>query len=144
MSKRQGPSADPSGESEDHWNLDDWVAYKKKKAHAFIDRGYSVEWYPDAYAWMSVYLPERFESRRPQVLAAAKFYMEPSGFGIDGGKISKLSITATRTDLLAQVAGRVFEKVQVLYNYDRGLDVDRLAANREAVRLYRAVMDELN
>lgn len=128
----------------DDWNLDDWVAYKKRKAHAFVDRGYSVEWSPDMDAWMGVYLPERHERRRPEVRADVKFYAEPSGYGIDNGRIAKLSIVTSRTDLIAQAMGRPFESIRVLYNYDRGLDVDRLATDREAQRLYRAVLDELN
>lgn len=129
---------------DDSWNLDDWSAYKKQKAHAFVDRGYSVEWSPDADAWMDVYLPERRERRRPEVRATAKFFTEPSSYGIDGGRISKLSITSRRTDPIAQVMGRPYETVHLLYNYDRGLDVDKLNADREAQRLYRAVVDELN
>lgn len=135
-SKEDGP--------DDDWNLDDWVAYKKRKAHAFVERGYSVAWSPDMDAWMAVYLPERFERRRPEVRADVKCYLEPSEYGIDGGKISKLSIVSSQTDPIAEAMRRPHETSRILYNYDRGLDVDRLAKDREAQRLYRAVIDELN
>lgn len=144
MTSRTIPPGGAGNEEPDRWNLDDWAAYKKQKAHAFVERGYSVEWSPDVYAWMSVYLPERHERNRPQVLAEAKFFMEPSHYGIDGGKISKLSITTCRTNLMAKVLGRDSETMHVIYNYDRGLDVDRLSTSREAKRLYNAVLEELN
>lgn len=140
---KPGDKGANSGDS-DTWNLDDWVAYKKRKAHAFVDRGYSVEWSPDMYAWMAFYLPERPERRRPEIRADVKFYTDPSDYGIDGGRIPKLSIVSTRTDPIAEVMGRQHEISRILYNYDRGLDVDKLAKDREAQRLYRAVIDELN
>lgn len=132
------------GTPDDGWNLDDWAAYKKQKAHAFVARGYSVEWSPDADHWMDVYLPERRERRRPEIRAGVKFFQDPSPFGIDNGKISKLAIESRHTDLIARVMGKPYETIRVLYCYDRGLDVDKLSSNREAQRLYRAVVDELN
>ena len=44
----------------------------------------------------------------------AKVYVEGSRFGINGGRVSKLTICATPT----------WDHTQVLYNYDRGLDFD--------------------
>ncbi len=133
----------PAGDSDDRWSLDDWVAYKKRKAHAFVDRGYSVEWSPDADSWMAVYLPQRHERRRPQIEASAKFYLDRSRYGINGGRISKLSIVSAWIDPVDEAFGRP-PKSTMLYNYDRELDVDRLTTDREAARLYRAVLDELS
>src|SRR5262245_45403513 len=73
--------------------LDAWKQYKKRKALAFVGRGYSVEWYPDPDGWMDVFTPERFQIKAPEYRASIKFYSEPSPYGIGSGRISKLSIT---------------------------------------------------
>lgn len=49
-----------------------------------------------------------------------KHFDEPSQFGIDGGKISKLTIRRVKDD-------------KELYHYDRGLDFDLLDASGKAV-----------
>jgi len=128
---------------DDPWNLDDWVAYKKRKAHAFVERGYSVEWYPDAGGWMDFYLPQR--KNRYELRASVKFFQQPSKYGIDGGRISKLSVMLRETDPIKRVPGESFyEATRVLYHYDRGLDFDDLAGQTRGRRLYDAVLDELN
>jgi hypothetical protein len=124
--------------------LEVWKRYKKTKAVSFVERGYSVSWYPDGDNWMQVYLPERHHAKAPEMLAEVKFYGHASKYGIDGGMVSKLSITETRTDLAAYVLGRPWKRSRVLYNYDRGPDVNRLRTSPEALRLYGAVLEELN
>lgn len=127
-------------------SLEAWKAYKRTKAHAFVERGYSVSWYPDGHGWMSVYLPERHHAGTPEIRAEAKFYSEPSQFGIEGGKISKLSILTTKTDVLLDVLslGKQGTRTETLYNYDRGLEVDHLHTNPQARALYDAILEELN
>ncbi len=124
--------------------LETWKKYKKTKALAFVERGYSVSWFPDGDNWMSVYLPERHHARAPEILAEVKFYGHPSKHGIDGGMVSKLSITSTRTDLIGMVMARPSEPSRVLYSYDRGLDVNHLQTSASAFRLYGAILEELN
>jgi hypothetical protein len=58
--------------------------------------------------------------------------------------VSKLTITERRTDLIRQVLGKPYEHVRVLYNFDRGPDIDRLAHSPVARDLYNTVIDELN
>lgn len=121
-----------------------WEEYKRAKAHAFVDRGYSVEWSPDEGHWMKVYIPQRSEDRKPSIEAMAKIYEQPSKFGIDGGRISKLSIQTSYVDVIKKVLGHTYEQVVTLYNYDRGPDVDRLRPGTRAHRLFRDVIDVLN
>lgn len=120
-----------------------WKAYKRAKAVRFVELNYSVAWYPDGSNWMDVFVPERPYAHRPEVRADVKFFREPSQHGIDGGRISKLTIATRTVDPLAQVLGKPFEKVEVLYNFDRGLDIDRLHESPRARRLYQVVMREL-
>lgn len=124
--------------------LEAWKEYKKRKALAFVGLVYSVSWYPDGDGWMEVYLPERHHAETPEIAAEVKFFSEASQYGIDGGRVSKLAITRRRTDILKQVVGQPHERLEVLYNYDRGLDVDRLGKSVEARRLYQIILDELN
>lgn len=145
MSK-QRDSGDAPGD-DDHCGPFDpraWAEYKRRKAIAFVTRGYSVEWVPDADNWMGIYTPQRSDPDRPEVRADVKFFRDPSEYGINQGRISKLSIHARTTDLMQQIMGRPAEKIAVLYNYDRGLDVDRMSRNRESRALFSAVLEELN
>lgn len=51
----------------------------------------------------------------------AKVYDEPSSYGINGGRVSKLSISKTATRIEGQ---NFFDQMD--YHYDRGLDFDTL------------------
>jgi hypothetical protein len=52
----------------------------------------------------------------------AKVYDEPSSYGINNGRVSKLAISKT----MKRNAGQDFFG-QMCYNYDRGLDFDETA-----------------
>ncbi|MCI0441073.1 MAG: hypothetical protein L0177_18370, partial [Chloroflexi bacterium] len=99
---------------------------------AFVRRGYSVEWIPDDSSWMNVFVPSRVLPSRRDLVAFTQFYRDPSKFGINGGRVSKLLI-------MGRGAPR-----ETWYHYDRGLDVDVLEQNPEAWKLYDAVIEELN
>ena len=58
----------------------------------------------------------------------AKVYDEPSTFGIDDGCVSKLCICDTPH----------WDHKRVVFNYDRGEDVDELGADSE---ILRAILD---
>ena len=124
--------------------LERWIEYKRSKAHAFIDRGYSVEWTTDAERWMAIYIPQQHQRREPELRATAKIFEEPSKFGVDNGRISKLTIQTRDVNLLRLVARKSHESVVTLFNYDRGHDVDRLKPGTTAHELYRDVLDILN
>lgn len=93
---------------------------------------------------MDVYTPQRWYAREPELRAMIKFFREPSQFGIDQGRISKLTIQVRTEDPLAKVVGRPHEAVTTLFNYDRGDDVDRLDEHPQAKVLYDLVIEELN
>lgn len=124
--------------------LDAWKKYKKRKALAFVEQGYSVEWYPDGDGWMGVYHPERWYARTPELRADVKFFGRASMHGIDGGMISKLSIQETRRGTFRDLVVPGSSSVRTLYNYDRGLDIDHLSLSPDASRLYYAILEELN
>lgn len=131
------------------WNgtgeeLEAWKRYKQRKAIAFVQRGYSVEWYPDGSGWLTVYLPERHHAGSAEVRGEIKCYGKPSAYGIEGGMISKLWIAQTRTDPLRQaLQPRSLERI-VFFDFDRGLQIDRLAESPQAMQLYWAIIEELN
>jgi len=142
-------NGDTNGELGSHeWEWSDeqrrsWVGYKLRKALCFVARGYSVEWFPDEEGWMDVYVPERHHVQAPGLRATARFFSEPSQFGIDAGRVSKLSIARTWSDPIATALGHPGKREWV-FNYDRGADIDRLSDDATAQRLYRAVLEELN
>lgn len=123
--------------------LSAWKAYKRTKAKRFVELNYSVAWYPDGTNWMDVFIPERHHAKQPEMRAEVKFFGEPSKYGINGGRISKLTIQTRTEDLLAKVVGKPYEKIETLFNYDRGPDIDRLHENSRARKLYDHVFQEL-
>lgn len=125
-------------------SLEAWKAYKKVKAIAFVERGYSVEWYPDGHNAMTISVPERWYAGAPETAASVYFFRDPSKFGINGGKISKLFIREVRPTLSEKLLIAPINDVRVLYNYDRGPDVDLLHTSTVARRLYDDVLAELN
>jgi len=126
-------------------SLEAWKLYKRTKAHAFVERGYSVSWSPDGDGWMSIFLPRRPYAGTPEIRAEVKFHADPSSFGIREGRISKLAIMVFAAgDDDPDVLLEDNDLGTTLYNYDRGLDVDHLHTNPQARALYDAVLEELN
>ena len=131
-----------------HWEgtrkeLDEWKEYKMQRAHEFVSRGYSVAWCPDGDNWMDVYHPQRHHVKEPELRASVKFFREPSKFGMDGGRISKLTIQTRDVDPWEKVLGRSYETVETVFNYDRGTDVNRLPYDARARKLYDVVQEIL-
>jgi hypothetical protein len=125
-------------------SLEVWRAYKRDKALSFVRQGYSVLWSPDPTNWIIVLLPERWYANESQMSGEVKFYSKPSTFGIRGGKISKCTIIESRTDPLEAIIGNAKRSSVILFNYDRGRDVDFLDRSPRAQLLYEAILDELN
>ncbi len=123
--------------------LEDWKKYKQEKATAFVSLGYSVSWYPDGDNWMEVYHPQRHQANEPELRASIKFFRDPSRFGIDGGRVSKLTIVTRDVDILQKVMGRPYETVETLFNYDRGADIDILDGHVSARKLCDIVLETL-
>ena len=123
--------------------LSAWKALKREKAKAFVEQNYSVAWYPDGSNLMEVYVPQRHHLKRPELRAFVKFFREPSKYGINAGKISKLMIRTRSEDLIGKATSRSYERIKTLFNYDRGPDVDWLEEYSDAKRLYDAVLREL-
>lgn len=124
--------------------LEAWKLYKQRKAVAFVERGYSVEWYPDGDGWMAIYVPARHHAKAPEIRADVKIFGKASNYGIHGGMISKLSIIQSHSDPLRKVIDPSSIEARVLFNYDRGLEVDLLHASPIAQSLYAALLEELN
>lgn len=125
-------------------DLEDWIEYKRSKATHFVECGYSVSWLPDPGPFMEVYVPERPHLRKPEYRAYAQFYRATSQYGIGGGAVSKLNIRKVhRGSPFHELLG-VRPTIDVLFNYDRGQDVNKLARDQEAKRLYEIVIRELN
>lgn len=136
-------AGDPSWEGTPE-ELRDWIEYKRRKVIEFVGRGYSVEWIPDGANWFGVYRPEQHDAGVPELRADIKAFPRPSTNGIDWGKVSKLTITLRRTELVKKVMSQESEETSILFSYDRGSDIDNLQNHPEAQRLYRAVIEAIN
>lgn len=119
-----------------------WIEYKREKAKRFIDLGYSVEWTPSGSNFFTVYIPESEDET--QIRAEAKCFQNPSDkFGLEGGRISKLDIREIRSDPLEIVQG-IPASIKELFVFERGPVLNILEDNLKAMRLYNAVISELN
>jgi hypothetical protein len=122
-----------------HESLESWKQYKRAKVLGLVDRGYSVEWRPDADNIIAICVPPRRMTDEPELRAEVLFFSEPSRYGIHGGKVSKLWIGLRDLGQPGSVLS-----TQTVYNYDRGPDVNRLSEHEGARRLYEAVIEALN
>lgn len=109
------------------------------KCFLLRELGYRVEWRLAGATWFRVVSPHRDIPYRPLVWADAKVYPEPSEYGIEHGRIAKLVIAT-----LYRPAPDCCGAEDVLYRYDRELELNRLMENRRAMRLYFDLLRELN
>lgn len=116
-----------------------WKHYKRRTALALVARGYSVEWYPDGTNRIDVYVPERLNAGTPEVRARVQFYMEPSRFGINGGRISRLRILELNSSAIERST-----RAETVFCYDRNGQFDHLFEHPVALELYRTVVDVLD
>ena len=72
--------------------LEAWKAHKKAMAIRFVERGYSVAWTNDGDGYLEIYVPERQFAGFPELRASVKFFGKPSQYGIDQGRVSKLTM----------------------------------------------------
>lgn len=116
-----------------------WDEYMEWKSFMLRELGYQVEWRMAGAAWFRVVSPHRDIPYRPLVWAEAKVYPEPSEYGIEHGRISKLTIAT-----LYRPCGDCCGVEERLFHFDRGLAMNRLTENRRAKILYADTLRELN
>ena len=93
---------------------------------------------------MEVFIPERWYANQPELRASMKIFPVASPHGINQGKISKLAIQLRIENPIAKVQSRLYERVETLFNYDRGLDVDHLKEHAAGKALYDLVIKLAN
>lgn len=123
----------------DEGEIWDWDDRMDGHAAKLATLGYRLDrrlsWVP----WVWVVSPESETPYRPLVWAEALVFLVPSQFGIEGGRITKLSIK-TYSEHGPDCCGAE----EMLFRFDGGLKVNRLAGNQRAMTLYRDVMRELS
>lgn len=119
-----------------------WKMYKQQKALALEERGYLVG-LGDPYSnWLHVghMLSPLAES---YLAAQLYFFQEPSSYGLDQGRISRLDLRRhdrlTCEDLFRGITARS----TCLYAFDRGETQNSLATDQRAVRMYRDIVELL-
>ena len=125
-------------------SLEQWIEYKRAKAVAFVEAGYSVEWFPDAGSWIEVYRPEQRDTdhKEPGIHAGVKFCLE--GNARPGyGRIYNLEIARIERAKAGQ-ADTLSSERERLFLYDRGaFETNGLSENPEARKLHDLIVKEL-
>jgi len=119
-----------------------WINYKRERAIEFINKGYSVSWVPDPTNYMSIFTSPKL-GKSEYIIGDAVFFPQPSQYGIDEGAVSKLTILKYDGGLESLVLG-VRPKAEILFNYDRGHDINRLSQSKSAQNLYDDMISVLN
>lgn len=115
-----------------------WAAYRHRKVMRLLDRGYTVDPWTSCGHWLQV-VAFSDDYTRPRFIATVKFFYQPSSFGIDGGRISKLGIQTIEEGSPCR-----FRPGEFLFSFERGLDIDRLDERFDAKRFYDSLIEELN
>lgn len=133
-------------------NTTPWNIYRQQRIEALQQQGYLVSTPTHDDHWLSVGAigtpgtpGSPAASHAESYLAAeVKCFQEPSRYGIDEGRISKLSIARYERPTCRQLFLRSRPEPTELYNFDRGLDYDRLKDDDAARRFYQDLLDQLN
>jgi len=131
--------------SEEQQNRLKWKEYCLDRAQEFVEEGYLVEM-PDEKTprWMHIYTPQEKVIDKERASAGAKFYYKPSRYGINEGRVSKLTIDVwpDKEEEQPPVADR-----ELVYSYERdfeGPEINELDQHLVAQELYETVLKILN
>ncbi|MBI1827317.1 MAG: hypothetical protein HY287_03950 [Planctomycetes bacterium] len=116
-----------------------WKDYKRCKIEALAARGYQVHCHSATNHWLQLGAPRIAWSNDPWIRADVKFYFVHSEHGVSGGRISKL-----RIETLEDRGVGGFAPGETLFDFERGLHLDRLIENSRAKKLYDDIIEELN
>lgn len=89
--------------------------------------------------WIHVHTPNHAPVAQHRLHASIKLFHEPSRFGINQGRISKLTIWQSHEESMQTVPRSL-----TLFSYDRGTDVNMLNKNTAAKDFYDQILTFLN
>lgn len=124
-------------------NTTPWNTYRQQRIEALQQQGYLVRPLALDDTWLNVGAIES-PTAESYLGSQVQFFQEPSRFGIDEGRISKLSIARYERPTCRQLFLRSRPEPTELYNFDRGLDYDRLKDDDAARQFYQDLIDVLN
>ena len=118
--------------------FEDFKDYMFKKKRLLLNTDYNFYW-DGCSNWVEIkkYLG-RIDGHRVILIASAKVFQDKSTYGINNGRISKMSIRL-QGDYPNQMAYRKF-----LFTYDRGDDTNKLEEDKEAKKMYKMMMAYFN
>lgn len=122
---------------------DPWPAYRGRCVARLVEAGFTVEPAGRRQHWidLAVFGSPRAES---YLAAGALVFQDPSEFGLERGRISKLWIARHHRPTCRELYFKESADSHTLYNFDRGLDINRLATDKAAAKMYRTLVDILN
>lgn len=117
--------------------LKEWIDRKRSCALKFVELGYSVKWSATCKPWMIVTLEDTDDSNTV-IEACGKCFLDESTYGYKDGRVSKLGIRTYEHYPFDK------QNIKVLYNYDRGHDLNDLKSNELAHKLFKDFIKILN
>jgi hypothetical protein len=111
----------------------EFAAYMQEKCAELYARGWWVYWDEESN-WVHI-KKNQMKGDRLVLECCAKVFSEPSSFGINNGRISKLQIWEHSDYPNPTINHRTF------YNYDRGLDTNDFKRNKLAKKLFDHMME---
>ncbi|MGH7133354.1 MAG: DUF7678 domain-containing protein [Phycisphaerales bacterium] len=120
-----------------------WNMYKQDRVNAIEERGYTVRDNDPRDNWVQVgrFGPEQANS---YLSASVQFFQEPSHYGINDGRISRMDIRRYHRPTCRELFDRVKSRGTAVFAYDRGDDIDRLSLDKQAEKFYKDLIDLLN
>jgi len=98
--------------------LKQWKDKKKEYATELVKLGYGVLWSYSGEPWITVRLQD-IDDEHTLIQIQCKCFLNPSTFGINDGRISKMDIRTYQDYPYKQ-------NLELLYNFDRGFDFDKI------------------
>ncbi len=122
-----------------------WNTYRQHRIEALQHQGYLVR-APANDNWIHVGAIESPGATQAEsyLAAQAQHFQVPSRFGIDEGRVSRLYIARYQRPTCRQLFLRSKPDRVELYNFDRGLDYNRLKDDEGARKFYQDLVDLLN
>lgn len=120
------------------------AVYKMQKAQAFVEKGYSVCWYPDHEGCMAIYHPKRLRDKLPEVRAIVRFSQNPLTEGLVGGRITRLVISTVGLYPVRAARGEGAVGRDIVFCYEEGVVKTDRQRDQRLRRVIDDVLDELN
>ncbi|CAG0985837.1 hypothetical protein PHYC_02018 [Phycisphaerales bacterium] len=126
--------------------LEVWTEYKRRRALAFVERGYCVAWSADGSNWMDIFLAERPYAKSTELRAELALAESPGVSTRYANRVRAITMYERVLAAASRSSGNPLrlvreERVRILYN-DGSPRIDLLHTAPQGTTLYDLIMDE--